>query len=179
MARNYLALFFSVFVSIAGCGFLWLNQSWNDQAEEIARVSRVMLQRAQQNMVRVQQATDQRVLPSLVKDQDSLTVDLAMLIGQLSGRSPGISLSFEQQVLSGFQSAVQNTTINVLALDVAFVVDHAPAALAVLDDITKHIGAWPHEIRACGLFRVQAAGITVNCIVHIYHWPVGSGQVSS
>lgn len=179
MFRMVLALACSVATSVMCGSFLLLNKSWNENAEESARHSRVVLQSAEQNLARVRQAVERRWITALAKDQDSLKVDFAMQMRELSIGKPDLSLAFEQQLMSDFPSNDDAVMISVLALHIRYIADHGPDALGILNDIGRYVEPWPYEIRACQLFRANTAGLTVDCMMHVYHWPITPAVAAS
>lgn len=171
MLKALSALLLSLVVCAVSGAFLLKNKSWNVMAAESARQSRITLQHAEQNIGLLKKAERELTLTSLSRDQDSLKVDLALRMSELSANNAALNLAFEQRLVSAFRVPDSHYEISILSLKVSFLAMHAPSVLQTLARIGNVVGIWPYEFRACEIFRSPHSALAVNCVLHIYHWP--------
>lgn len=179
MVKALSVLLLCLVICAMSVGFLVFNQSWNVIAAESARQSRIKLQYAEQNIGLLKQARKERTLTSLSRDQDSLKVHLALKLNDLSAKNTAMRLSFEQRQVSAFRAHGHDIDISVLSLKVGFLANHAPSAQGILAGIGEAIGIWPYEFRACEMIRSKDKMLSVNCMLHIYHWPASTSVLRS
>lgn len=178
MLKWSLALLVALSMSVLAVAILVANQSWNESAAESTRQSRVALQLAQQRLGLLEMAHREGLLSSFKLDRGSFNVELALAIKAIAMHKKNLSLQFEQQTVGTIDYPDSELQIGVIALNVKFSADHAPAALDVIDDVDEKIGAWPAEVRGCELFRTPENRLSVTCVFHIYHWAVDDRPVT-
>lgn len=155
-----------------------MNHSWNSALSGELAVSVEALDQMEHKYRSVERAVNKGLVSSLSMDQQALQIHLALQMRDLARSQPTMLFTFEQEVKSEFSSAVGGLSITVFAVNLEFVSTHALQAKALLEEIKSYSGAWPAEVRACQIIRRPSDGLTVRCVLHIYHWSAGKENLA-
>lgn len=173
-----------VIALISGCSILfsWLYYQHTENriisATGQLRHSRVLLQRAEQQLQRLSDAGTVPLTHIVGEDVEHVQIRLAEFL-QLYPESDDVSVrAFEQSMLPVSlytEGAIEHEGalpefIQILRLTVDVSVSHAPALLALLDELEQTIAGWPVDVRACDIRKTPLSRLNSRCVMDIYYW---------
>jgi len=173
-----------VIAVMSGCIILISYLYYQSTKEQVSRAtdqlrhSRILLQRAERQLQRLNDARVHRLSRIVGEDVDVIQIRLAEFLRQYPTSDDASVLAFEQGILPVSISTASDTEtddllpefVKILRLNVDVSISHAPALLALLDELEQTIGGWPMDVRACDIRKTPQSRLNASCVVDIYHW---------
>lgn len=173
-----------VIAVISGCIIVISYLYYQSAEEKVSRAtdqlrhSRVLLQRAEQQLQRLNDARMHHLSRTVGEDIDLVQIRLAEFLRQYPASDDVSVQAFEQSMLPVSISTASDTEtdglfpefIKILRLNVDVTILHAPALITLLDELEKTIGGWPMDVRACDIRKTAQFRLNARCVVDIYYW---------
>lgn len=173
-----------VITVISGCIILISYLYYQSTEEEVSRAtdqlrhSRILLQRAERQLQRLNDAGVHRLSRTVGEDVDVVQIRLAEFLRQYPISDDVSVQAFEQSILPVFISTASDTEtddrfpefVKILRLNVDVSISHAPALLALLEELEQTLGGWPMDVRACDIRKTPQSRLNARCVVDIYYW---------
>lgn len=165
----------------------WLHYKNTDfqvsKAVDQLRHSRVVLQRAEQQLQRLSDSRTHPLTRIVGEDVDVVQIRLGEFLRQYPASNDVSVQAFEQSMLpvsiptAGVMDdeGVLPEFIQILRLDVEAVVSHAPALLTLLSELEQTAAGWPVDVRACDIKRTPLTGLNARCVMDVYYWQADMG----
>ena len=174
----------SVCIILGSWLFFLKTENQIASAVDQLRYTKVLLQRAEQELQRLGDASTHPLTRIAGEDIDNLQIRLAEFLQQYPSSGDVSLLAFEQSVLAASlptagladDDGELPSVIQILRLDVEAVVVHAPALLALLDELEMTVAGWPVDVRACDIHRTPLQRLNARCVMDIYFWKMDAGK---
>ncbi len=142
----------------------------SDLIVERVRQSRIRHQALEQQLATLHSPRYEQLAQGLGQTLETLQIELAEVMAN-EARSPDVlDLTYEQTVLAQTMQSTEQQPISTLRLMMSVKIQHAAGLLALLKRIDHHLAVWPHEVRACDMYRMTEDGLQARCVIDFYHW---------
>jgi len=160
------------------CSWVYFQLTENHQW----RQSRVLVQRAEQQLQHLKDGQDYPLTRSVGEDIDVLQIRLAEYLRQYGSSDDVTVQAFEQSVLpvslnsslAAEPEGADPQSVQILRLTVDVRVSHTPSLLFLISGVEKVLAGWPLDVRACDIQKTPLSRLNASCVMDIYYWVVDS-----